>query len=329
MLVSGGGGLSIDLPNAVVLALAPTLPLIVLAYTWYSLKLRLLRSEFGLRKSELAELNRALLLHNRVCSRIQRLRELSPPRSNFRRALLGGRADIPQEQDSEFEDLQTHAELLETMIIRLRCQPLRRLKRWIGVKSFQSALARTLAAESLVLLTIIIVLSFYPFGQIGLRAAELVVRIGAGDGWYLMNARAFYANAFAAGFGISVAPLFYLGRLIRLRRNYQLELCLFTNLARVDRALPIEQTTREDAQDCVRWADVQEAAVEWRSVLQVSQSAGIEEIRAAYRKLIKECHPDGVHGMSEAIRRLADVETKRLNSAYQQALLAIAAGPGS
>jgi hypothetical protein len=58
----------------------------------------------------------------------------------------------------------------------------------------------------------------------------------------------------------------------------------------------------------------------------VSQSATVEEIQTAYRLLIKQRHRG--HGMSEALRRLADAETKRLNFAYQQALVAMA-GPAT
>ena len=36
--------------------------------------------------------------------------------------------------------------------------------------------------------------------------------------------------------------------------------------------------------------------------------------------LIKQNHPDRVHGMSPAFRELAEAETKRINVAYQEAL---------
>ena len=41
----------------------------------------------------------------------------------------------------------------------------------------------------------------------------------------------------------------------------------------------------------------------------------------AYKVLIKQNHPDRVHDMSPALIRLAESETKKINAAYQQALL--------
>jgi hypothetical protein len=38
--------------------------------------------------------------------------------------------------------------------------------------------------------------------------------------------------------------------------------------------------------------------------------------------LIKQNHPDRVQGMSQAFKKLAEFETKKLNAAYRQALSA-------
>jgi hypothetical protein len=61
----------------------------------------------------------------------------------------------------------------------------------------------------------------------------------------------------------------------------------------------------------------------WHVVLRVSPSATADEIRQAYRSQIKQSHPDRVHGMSSIFRELAEAETKRLNSAYEQALMSL------
>jgi DnaJ-domain-containing protein 1 len=59
---------------------------------------------------------------------------------------------------------------------------------------------------------------------------------------------------------------------------------------------------------------------EWFTVLGVSPSATIDEVKQAYKLLLKQNHPDRVYNMSAAFRRLAEAETKKLNIAYEQAL---------
>lgn len=56
------------------------------------------------------------------------------------------------------------------------------------------------------------------------------------------------------------------------------------------------------------------------AVLGVSESATIEEIRQAYKDLIKQNHLDRVHNMSPVLRKFAESQTKMINRAYQQAL---------
>lgn len=318
MLVPGSEAFSNGLPNAAVVALSPTLPFLVLAYIRHSLMFRSVRPEFALHKSELAELNRALVLHGKICSRIQQLRRSVPYRDNFWRALIDRRADLPHEQAAEYDDLQVHAEFLHTVIIRLRSRPLQRLKTWIRKESRHSALGWVLATDVIAFLSIL-TFSLHYFGQTGLAIAQLS---GADFGITL------YANAVSAGLAIAAAPLFYLASRVKLQRQYNLEFCLFKDLAIIGRGLAFEQLQGDDAQDRPQWVDEQQAVDDWHSVLQVSQSATVEEIQTAYRLLIKKCHPDRVHGMSEGFRRLAEAETKKLNFAYQQALLAMS-GPAS
>jgi curved DNA-binding protein CbpA len=62
---------------------------------------------------------------------------------------------------------------------------------------------------------------------------------------------------------------------------------------------------------------------QWHVVLGVSPWATAEEIRQAYRTKIKQNHPDRVHGMSSIFSELAEAETKRLNSAYAEAMMSV------
>ena len=55
-------------------------------------------------------------------------------------------------------------------------------------------------------------------------------------------------------------------------------------------------------------------------MLGLSSAATIEDVRDAYKTLIKQNHPDRVHGMAPVFRALAEAETKKINAAYRQAL---------
>lgn len=68
--------------------------------------------------------------------------------------------------------------------------------------------------------------------------------------------------------------------------------------------------------------DQQESASEWFDVLQVSHNASIEEIRAAYKSLIKQYHPDKVETLGEELKALAEKKSKEINTAYQAGLRA-------
>jgi hypothetical protein len=51
-------------------------------------------------------------------------------------------------------------------------------------------------------------------------------------------------------------------------------------------------------------------------ILGLSPSASVAEIKAAYRKRVKECHPDLFAGMDQHARALAERWTRALNAAY-------------
>jgi hypothetical protein len=53
-------------------------------------------------------------------------------------------------------------------------------------------------------------------------------------------------------------------------------------------------------------------------VLDLAPSASIDEVKAAYRRLMKEHHPDRVAKLSEDLRAFAEEKTKEINQAYDQ-----------
>jgi DnaJ-domain-containing protein 1 len=61
----------------------------------------------------------------------------------------------------------------------------------------------------------------------------------------------------------------------------------------------------------------------WWSVLEVSSHASADEIRRAYHRKIKQCHPDRVAGLAPEFVELAERHTQALNAAYGEATRAL------
>jgi hypothetical protein len=310
-----GGELSAALVNAVLLALWAALPGLILGYIRQVLAARDIRPEFALRKSENAELDRAVTLYDQVCRRLEIIEQQSQTPARFWRALFDRTDDVPDAE--ERDDLQAHAQHLRGTIARLKRRPLQRLHAWVHAAAAQAALAGAIAAYG-VALVLAIAASQAP-GQAA-WADELNARPALV--WYLLDAHLFYANAIAAGCAAAAAALFYLLRRARLRRDYGLEICAFEDLAYSDPLRPAEPPEHQPAFDPSPWPEANENSANetWFAVLGLTSAATIEDVRDAYKTLIKQNHPDRVHGMAPVFRALAEAETKRINAAYRQAL---------
>jgi hypothetical protein len=202
MLQAGGSGeVSIALANAVLLALWAVLPGLLFGYLWQSRAARRIETTFALRKSEAAELDRALATYAKVYRRIEDIGEQPRSIRGFWRELLG-RSDSG---DDERDDLQAHAEHLRASIGRLRRRPLQRLKTWIDVRSAQFALGQALAMH-IVGLTLMLLAVFRVSG-VSAWAAEFSTAADNALVWYPCDARLFYANAAATAFAAAAAPL--------------------------------------------------------------------------------------------------------------------------
>jgi hypothetical protein len=314
-----GGELSALLVNAVLLALWAALPGLILGYIRQVLAARKIRPQFPLRKSEISELDRAVALYDQACRRLETIEQQTETPQRFWCALFDRTDDVPDAE--ERDDLQAHAQHLRGTIARLKRRPLRRLHSWVHAASAQSALAGAIAAYGVAVA--LAIAASQATGQAA-WADELNPRHALV--WYPLDARLFYANAVAAGFAVAAAALFYLLRRARLRRDYELEICAFEDLAYSDPLRPAEPSPADQAaSEASQQTEANEnnANDTWFAVLGLPSAATIEDVRQAYKTLIKQNHPDRVHGMAPVFRALAEAETKRINAAYRQALICL------
>lgn len=148
-----------------------------------------------------------------------------------------------------------------------------------------------------------------------------MMSIGTGLGWSPVNEQFFNANALAVGITGIIAPLFYLSRRAALGRDYSLELTFFNEFANGDPASLLPRSGWNDAVDA---ADGRTSA-NWTAILGLSEAATVQEVKQAYKTLIRQSHPDRLQDMSPTLKSLAEAETKKINAAYRQALLSIQA----
>jgi DnaJ domain len=312
---------SLALVNAILLALWPVLPGLLLGYARKALALRQTRPEFSLRRSEALELDRAVRLYEDVRNRLKTLENEGERSKSLWEGLLrqGG---IERDSD-EVDDLHAHAQLLRETIVRLKRRPLQRLRSWMHLISSKSALGRGLAAH---VVGFALLLVIFRGPEQPAWADEVTTGARTVLAWYPFDARFFYANAVATGFAAAAVPLFYLARWIGLRREYGYEFNTFKELARSDPGQLFDQLDIAEAgADAAPGADTTEAGADgaWHDVLGLPSSATIEQVKEAFKRLVKQNHPDRLHDMSPALRTLAETETKRLNAAFRQALVIV------
>ena len=320
--LSGGADFSAAFVNALLLALWVVLPALLLSYLRQSVRMRRLRPDFTLRKSEASELSRALSIYEDVRRRLEEIHD-SPDLPKGLWATLRRESDASIRSE-EFEDLKAHSQHLRAMISRLRQQPLLRLRSWVHSKSAQFALGHAVAVY-VVSFVLLLLLAFHIADQ-PVWAQELNSSANDAVVWYPFDPRLFYANGIATGFAAIAMPILYWLRRLNLSREHSVEFCLFKDLANLGPwetiyeskiALEDDNSQKRDADqtDDHSWMHGN-----WINILGVSESATVEEVKEAYKGLIKQNHPDRVQGMSPAFRKLAETETKKINAAYREAL---------
>ena len=307
--------LQVALLNAILLALWAVLPVFLVGYARQLLAARRLRPEFSLRHYEAIELNRALTEYEKVWRHRKELIDQGEGIKSWWRSLLYSPTTPPPQRTDEFEEVDANARYLQDTIIRLKRGPLQRLKKLVRILSWRFALGGALAVHVLVLALLVVALQ-------SSWADELIVSGKNPLTWYPLDARIFYANAAAAILAAASAPAFLLLRWLSLRRRYSFEFCALKEFAYGDPNRVIEQLKADGE---IPPADIngEESDESWFNVLGLSHSAAVEEVKEAYKALIKQNHPDRVHGMAPAFMHLAETQTKKLNAAYRYALFSL------
>ncbi|HEX2216977.1 MAG TPA: J domain-containing protein [Xanthobacteraceae bacterium] len=221
--------------------------------------------------------------------------------------------------------MEAYAHHLRSTIIRLRRRPIRRFKAWLHTISSHFAFSRSLVAYCVLLavLTASLYLSELYLSEQLAWATEIKTRFDALLIWKPLDERLLYANGIAAGCVAVAAPVFYIARLARLHSTHRPQIRVLKEFAGTDPDRLIRQSQDDRAdQETLHEAALAEASDDdtWFAVLGLPPTATIEEVKEAYKALIKQNHPDRVHGMSPAFRELAEAETRKLNSAYEEAL---------
>lgn len=315
-----GGDFSQTLANVAQLVSWNALPLLLVAYARQSLPARRLRPEFFLHKSEAAELDRALVLYRQVRRRLDEINNHCRTPGRYWRAVFAREPDPDRDDADEREDLEAHAHYLHATIVRLRRLPLERLRGFVRLMSLRSALGGAIAVYVAAFALTCLV---FRFAEHPASAREVTAPNAAPLGWFPFDQSLFQANAGAACLAAILIPAFYLWRRRARRREFGLEFCVLKELAamppdeEIDRAAPGIDTA--ETAGC----DADERAERWSTILGVAPSAGVDQVRDAYKALIKQSHPDRVQGLSPAIKQCAETETKRINAAYRQALASL------
>jgi hypothetical protein len=313
--------ISMMLLNAALLALWPVLPVLIVCYLRQFLVARRTRPVFTLRKSEADELHRARRLFDQVCGRIDWITKQTEPSNSFWLFFQTPSPDAIVNAD-ELDDLHAHAQHLQATILRLTRLPLRRLNHWIHVRSSEFACGVAIAAH---LAALALLLTLFHVAEPSAAAHEPVASVTRAA-WYPFDERIFQANAVATGYACVTATLFYLVRRALLRQAYSFDFSFFRQFAKNGPAPGSDGPEPEQyADEPVDGTETAEAGNggDWIAILGISAEAGINEVKDAYKFLIKKNHPDRVQDMSPAFRILAEAETKKINAAYRQALACV------
>ena len=321
------------------------------AYLFCRMSAARMGANFSLGSLESVELDRALLLYEKVFDRLQDIRREGKSTEWNPLVRYRNRKQVRRKFAQELRDLRAYAAHLRSTILTLRSRPINRFKSWLHMESSCFALSRSLVVCFL-LLALLGACSYCleqlaMLDQLKLLSDDVgVVVASLRDG----QRRVLQANSIGPCVLVVVAVLAYLYRRIGLRLQHAQHLRALKSFALGDantlaRQSPIQsggtappeevssdEPSIPDGPSIAPDADViapQAPAPEGNgekpcfSVLGLPPSATLDEIKQAYKSQVRQNHPDRVHGMSPVFRQLAEAQTKKLNTAYREAVLSL------
>jgi hypothetical protein len=316
---------SVSLSDAALLASLAILPGLFVGYVLYLIRAHKMKGNFYLARLEQIELDRAVLLYEKVFSR---RREIFGEGEHDRPTLLARcrrRYKLKRRFAGELEELEAYGRHLRATIVRLRCKPIHRFKSFVHIVCSRFALSHSLGSY---FLTVALISVGFHLSEQPAWAADRQASLAALLLSSPLDDRLLYAHVMATGVVAVAMPLLYFFRRAELYSDHAMQFRILQEFADTDPETLIYQPRADrDWYEESPQAAGEDADEEgpWFEVLGLSPSATIEEVKEAYRERLKQNHPDRVHGMSPLFRALAEAETKKLNVAYEEALAALRA----
>jgi hypothetical protein len=328
MLKLGTSEAFVLLANAVVFAGLAVLPCIVAGYVFCKLRVARACGEFSLGKLETVELDRAVLLYQWARDRQDEIARQCAEVSGPFVARYHQRRRLRRKFAEERFQLGAYAAHLRATIVRLRRAPICRLRSWMRVRSWYFALGSGLVLYAAAWAALLAIYQpYHPWRNFADDVSDLLL-------WEPVDVHLLLGNLLALSLAVAAMPMLYGIRRVGLRKDHALQVRDLREFAQASPELLIAQLRPDEPRfdeegrpDEGREASLVPAAdAAWFDVLGVSSSASLEQVKQAYRLLVKQNHPDRVHGMSPQFHELAERETRKLNDAYEEAMATLRGG---
>jgi len=309
---------SVAVVNAALIGLTLVLPALLVGYVRQATSR--VSADFSLRRLEAFELDRAEAQYRRISQRMSEIDRLAKGGVGSLWKRLRHRLDIKRQYRAEIEDLRTNARHLRASIVLFRGRPIRRLHAWVHLISSRFAFAGSLASYLTILVPATV---FIFFSEQPLWAQDLATTLETAIIWKPFDADPLlYVNAITSSLVLMLAPFLYITRRARLYSDHRMQTKALRDFAVADpdRLVQDETLLTSRLHDPLTDASNNDNCF---AILGLSAAATGDEIKEAYRAKVRLNHPDRVHGLAPAFHKLAEAETKKLNVAYEEALVAV------